>query len=266
MKRNDFEKQEWNAQDYKKYGIPQYDIAIEALAKWDFKGDEQVLDIGCGNGAITHYMAKKYLQNGSVLGIDLSKNMIELAQKEFKSTNIDFNNGDASNLTFNTKFDLITSFYCIHWIQDQQKVLNGIASSLKDKGRTILYIMTNSADSNYQITNIFHEILSSSKWKHNFINYQIPFYFESVGSYKDKLEKANLKKITLEAVNKEIIFKDKDALNKWLTALPIANNLSKNLQEELFFDITTKYTSYFPINSDGSVKFYLPTLIAIAEK
>ncbi|PCI95272.1 hypothetical protein COB11_02625 [Candidatus Aerophobetes bacterium] len=45
-------------------------------------GDENILDIGCGNGQITATVSK-FIQNGSILGIDLSSEMIEWAKRQY---------------------------------------------------------------------------------------------------------------------------------------------------------------------------------------
>lgn len=49
------------------------------VARLNLKKDQEVLDIGCGIGGGAFYMAKKFGTN--VLGIDLSKNMVNIAMK-----------------------------------------------------------------------------------------------------------------------------------------------------------------------------------------
>ena len=65
------DKYTWDALDYEKSSSVQQMWARELIAKLDLKGDERVLDIGCGDGKITAEIAAK-LKNGTVVGIDSS--------------------------------------------------------------------------------------------------------------------------------------------------------------------------------------------------
>ena len=104
--------QSWNASDYNDYATAQYEIALKALKSLTFKGDESVLDIGCGDGAISYFIAKNYTPNGKVLGIDLSTDMINLAKKSYKNENLKYKNVSAIDIALSNKIDLVTSFYC----------------------------------------------------------------------------------------------------------------------------------------------------------
>jgi trans-aconitate methyltransferase len=47
----------WNAEDYHKNSANQQRCAREVIAKLELKGDEKILDIGCGDGKITAEIA-----------------------------------------------------------------------------------------------------------------------------------------------------------------------------------------------------------------
>ena len=86
------DKYTWDALDYEKSSSVQQMWARELIAKLDLKGDERVLDIGCGDGKITAEIAAK-LKNGTVVGIDSSYEMIQLAQARHAK-------GDLANILF----------------------------------------------------------------------------------------------------------------------------------------------------------------------
>lgn len=65
---------------------------------------DAVLDIGCGNGFLTYDVARKAR---SVTAIDLNKDNIELARRNFNKDNIKYVNGDATKLNFGEKFDVV---------------------------------------------------------------------------------------------------------------------------------------------------------------
>jgi len=72
----------WNAEDYYRSSAEQKAWARELILKLALKGNERVLDIGCGDGSTTAEVANQ-LPSGSILGIDNSEEMIHFARKKF---------------------------------------------------------------------------------------------------------------------------------------------------------------------------------------
>ncbi|MFC1907125.1 class I SAM-dependent methyltransferase [Chloroflexota bacterium] len=65
---------------------------------------DAILDIGCGNGFLTYDVAKKAR---NVTAIDLNKDNIELARRNFSKDNIKYICGDAAQFDFEEKFDVV---------------------------------------------------------------------------------------------------------------------------------------------------------------
>jgi trans-aconitate methyltransferase len=80
--KEEFQMYKWDAEDYEKNSSAQQKWARELIKKLKLNVNEYILDIGCGDGKVTSEIAS-ILNNGHVLGIDSSKDMIELAQKTF---------------------------------------------------------------------------------------------------------------------------------------------------------------------------------------
>jgi trans-aconitate methyltransferase len=83
---------EWNAADYAANSAVQQTWARELIAQLNLRGDEHILDVGCGDGKVTAEIARA-VPRGSVTGADASPQMIEFAQKTFSPCEI-------SNLKF----------------------------------------------------------------------------------------------------------------------------------------------------------------------
>src|SRR5674476_141745 len=112
----------WDAKDYARNSQNQYQWAKELIPKLKLKGNETLLDIGCGDGKITAELAK-CLPNGRAVGIDSSAQMIKLTQNTFSSRdypNLSFQVMDARKLIFQSEFDMIFSNAALHWIADQK--------------------------------------------------------------------------------------------------------------------------------------------------
>ena len=68
------------------------------------------LDAGCGLGFFTHLLARQTGMNGHVTGLDISKELITLARKEYANPYVDFATGDINHLSFEpATFDWIWS-------------------------------------------------------------------------------------------------------------------------------------------------------------
>ncbi len=85
--------------------------------------EDKVLDIGCGNGALTFEIAKKARK---VVGIDLDKKNIKIAKRKYWAPNIKYLVGDATKDLPNQKFDVVILSNVLEHIQDRVEFLNKI--------------------------------------------------------------------------------------------------------------------------------------------
>ena len=73
-----------------------------------------------------------------VLGIDFSADMISHAHQTHNISNLTFQHLNAEDINYVGEFDLVTSFFCLHWVPDKQKAMHNFYRSLKPKGQAIL--------------------------------------------------------------------------------------------------------------------------------
>jgi trans-aconitate methyltransferase len=132
----------WNAENYKKHSHEQYRKGISILQKINLHGNEHILDVGCGDGKITAEFAKQIPQ-GSILGIDISHNMIAEAKKNFSEIpNLTFQCVNAALFLSGKNFDITISNSAFHWIEDQIGALKSIYNHLKPGGTLIIKMNT----------------------------------------------------------------------------------------------------------------------------
>jgi SAM-dependent methyltransferase len=135
-----------------------------------WRGDEQVLDVGCGHGLMLIGAAKR-LTTGRAIGIDIwqsedqasnsSQATLENAQREGVSGRVELRDSDARELPFlEESFDVIVSSFAIHNIYDpigREKAIREIHRVLKPGGQLAL------ADIRH--TSQYAEILHTLGWK-----------------------------------------------------------------------------------------------------
>jgi SAM-dependent methyltransferase len=118
----------WNAADYARVGRFVADLGEAALDLLDPKLGERILDVGCGDGALTHKIVER---GAEVVGVDNSPELVAAAQ----AIGIEVHQVDAADMTFDAEFDAAFSNATLHWILERDRVANAIHRALKRGGR-----------------------------------------------------------------------------------------------------------------------------------
>jgi ubiquinone/menaquinone biosynthesis C-methylase UbiE len=99
----------------------------------------RVLDVCCGSGASAIPAAAAVGPAGSVTGVDLAENLLELARAKAKQrglTNIQFETGDITALRFETaSFDVAVCVFGIFFVPDMEAALRELTRVLRSGGR-----------------------------------------------------------------------------------------------------------------------------------
>lgn len=100
-----------------------------------------VLDLACGTGILTFKIAEK-LPNAKILGIDITKSYLEIAQKKLRSNQkVSFLCIDAEKLKLDQKFDCITSSYIPKYC-NVENLIEMCMNHLNPGGRIVLHDFT----------------------------------------------------------------------------------------------------------------------------
>jgi trans-aconitate 2-methyltransferase len=255
---------DWVAENYNKNSDFQFHHAEYALSKYSFKGNEDILDVGCGDGKITSKIAKLAPQ-GTVLGIDSSKSMIDFAIKNFSRTqeNLSFNVCRAEDINFRNAFDLIVSFACLHWVKDQISFLTGAKNALKADGKIIITLYPKHPD----IWNAIENTVQNEHWLKYFSEYSNPHISYDLPSYELLIKEAGLKTIYIEEQMPIAFFSSRseaeDFLRSWL---PHADQVDYQLREKFIKEIIHRFLSISNIQNENNIGIPFRRLDIILEK
>jgi len=96
---------------------------------------QQVLDVGCGSGAITAGICNYVGNQGLVIGIDRSEELIGLARKKYSGIpNLQFICGDVLTYMPEANFDIITSARTLQWVARPDNMIAKMTSMVKPGG------------------------------------------------------------------------------------------------------------------------------------
>jgi trans-aconitate methyltransferase len=127
---------EWNASEYHRLSAPQFSWGQRVLSDLHLRGDECVLDAGCGTGKLTRLLLQS-LPHGRVVGLDLSRNMVLHAEQNLRpdfGDRAQFVAADLLSLPFVDCFDGIFSTASFHWVLDHDALFRSLFRVLKPGG------------------------------------------------------------------------------------------------------------------------------------
>lgn len=94
---------EFDGEKYSKVSSHQMEWGERLIAELNLSGNEQMLDLGCGDGSLTAKLSDVVPQ-GEVVGIDASYGMLEAARRNVRA-NLRFELLDINDLSFENRFD-----------------------------------------------------------------------------------------------------------------------------------------------------------------
>lgn len=134
--------------------------------QWRPDGNDSLLDIGCGSGDVLIDFILPTLPRdfSRLVGVDLSEQMIRHAREQYGHPKISFNrldiSGEIDKYLCNLElFDHITSFYCLHWVQNQKKAVQNIYKLLQPDGDCLLAFLASNP-----IFEIYNRMSQNPKW------------------------------------------------------------------------------------------------------
>jgi trans-aconitate 2-methyltransferase len=129
----------WDAATYDRVADPQLRWGSTVLDRLPLRGDERVLDAGCGSGRVTEQLAER-LPNGSIVALDASGEMLGEARKRLArfGDRIDYIEADLGRpLPIDRPVDAVLSTATFHWVPDHDALFHNLAAVLRPGGRLV---------------------------------------------------------------------------------------------------------------------------------
>jgi len=202
----------FDGEKYKAASTHQKEWGAKLIAELKLSGTEHVLDLGCGDGALTSQLAS-LVPKGRVVGIDFSQSMIEVARQHAQS-NLSFVLLDIRQLAIDNEFDVVFSNATLHWIKDHENLLRRVFCALKPNG----FLRFNFAgDGNCKtFIQVVQEVMASSHYADCFREFDWPYYMPKMEDYRALAGQIDFSELRVWAENADRFFPDTDAMIRWL--------------------------------------------------
>src|SRR5512142_2028530 len=122
--------QTWDPERYARNARFVADLGMPVVELLAPKSGERILDLGCGDGALTE---KLVAMGCTVVGVDGSAEQVAAA----RARGLDCHVMDGEQLTFNNEFDAVFSNAALHWMKRADAVIAGVWRALKPGGRFV---------------------------------------------------------------------------------------------------------------------------------
>ncbi|MGN0107117.1 MAG: class I SAM-dependent methyltransferase [Hominilimicola sp.] len=196
----------WNTKKYTedfdfvhKYGEGVMDLL-------DINEGDCVIDLGCGNGALTE---KLHNLGAEVIGIDGSADMIERAKELHPAIN--FVCDDAVTFSVEKKADCVFSNAVFHWIDEckQEEMLKNIARAIKVGGQLVC---------EFGGSGCCEKIHSALEKEFNSrgLEYKRTFYFPKIGEYTSIIDKCGFKTVYAVLFDRKTELKGESGMEDWI--------------------------------------------------
>ena len=141
------------ASQYSSLATPQFRDGCEFIDSLGLKPGDKVLDMGCGTGEVTRYLAEKVGKNGEVIGVDPDVERITFAQRKIAHVPaiVSFevgNSGSAFPHNNHAYYDLHFSNQVFHWLdlKERQAYIKRAYECLKHRGWLAIQCLTKPDD------------------------------------------------------------------------------------------------------------------------
>lgn len=124
---------DWDAATYDRMSSPQLDWGLAVLDRLELRGDETVLDAGCGTGRVTRALLER-LPEGRVVAVDASPAMVEMA-RDALGQRAEVRVADLLELDQTEPVDVVFSTATFHWIADHDALFARVHAALRPGGR-----------------------------------------------------------------------------------------------------------------------------------
>ncbi|MFR8089362.1 MAG: class I SAM-dependent methyltransferase [Lachnospirales bacterium] len=216
---------QWNAEEYRHHFQFVHHYGEDLLQLIDEPQGKRVVDLGCGNGALS---AKLRDLGCHVTGVDASADMLGIARASYPD--IPFIQGDLRTLQLDTPADVLFSNAVFHWIdaRDQQRMLCQIASQLLPGGQLVCEF------GGHGCAETVHAALERAFTRRQ-LTYPRVFYFPTIGEYTPLLEHAGFKVVWAHLFDRWTQQSTQDGLSDWIHMFvkkPF-ENLSENVVTQI---------------------------------
>jgi trans-aconitate 2-methyltransferase len=177
---------DWDAGSYHRVSVPHEEWARSVLDRLPLKGDETVLDAGCGSGRVTGLLIDR-LPEGRLVAVDGSASMVEKVRETLRPGDTALVS-DLTELELDEEVDAIFSSAVFHWVLDHDLLFRRLAAVLRPGGA--IAAQCGGAGNIDRMRAISGEVAASDPFASYFEGFEEPWNYAGARETEARLEAA----------------------------------------------------------------------------
>jgi trans-aconitate 2-methyltransferase len=219
---------EWDAAEYEAVSAPQTGWGASFLEVFlerrGLKGDEAVVDAGCGTGRVTELLLG-HLPGGTVLAVDASESMVEAARERFDGDpRVRVARQDILRLEVEEPVDVIFSTATFHWIEDHERLFGRLARALKPGGW--LVAQCGGRGNIARTLAVTEQVMGEERFREYFADWEEGWYFPDPETTKARLESAGFEEVETWQHEESTEFGSVGSLARFLKTVVLRTHLA----------------------------------------
>lgn len=232
---------EWNSAVYHRLSGPQVSWGKRVLSRLRLRGDEVVLDAGCGTGRLTAELLEA-LPRGRVIGIDLSQNMLNSAREYLArcAGSVRLVACDLLYLPFKPVFDGIVSTAAFHWVMDHDQLFANLRGVLKSGGW--LEAQCGGGPNLQRLRSRAHALSAMPMFAPYFAEFREPWIYQDAEGASATLRGAGFAEVETSVEAAPTVLDDAAHYNEFVRNIILRRHLENLPSEEARFEFMSRMT------------------------
>ena len=230
---------EWNAGEYHRLSDPQFGWGLAVLERLPLRGDETVLDAGCGSGRVTAHLLER-LPRGRVIAADRSRNMLAAARALLAprfGARVTFVELDLQEFTLDRPVDVVFSTATFHWVLDHPRLFRTLHRALVPGGR--LHAQCGGGPNVARLRARADVEIARPEFRASFAGFTDPWEFADAATTAARLAAAGYTGVRTWLESAPVVLPDRDTYRAFLSTVTCARwleRLDSDALRERFLD------------------------------
>ena len=224
---------EWNSSEYHRLSQPQVSWGKKVLSRLTLRGDELLLDAGCGTGRLTADLLQA-LPRGRVVALDISQNMSRSAREYLQpqfGQRAQVVTADLLDLPFAPAFDGVVSTAAFHWVLDHERLFRGLFQSLRSGGW--LQAQCGGGANLARLRERMAALALSPKYAPFLANFPSPWLYQNAEDAAKTLQSAGFVNVQTNLEAAPTLFDDRRHYTEFLKTVIVRTHLERIDQPDL---------------------------------
>jgi len=224
---------DWDARTYHRVSNPQFTWGLKVLERLPLRGDETVIDAGCGSGRLTEKLLER-LPRGRVIALDFSAAMLAEARAHLSprfGDQVEYVQADLGALGLSQVADVVFSTATFHWVKDHDRLFDGLYKALRPGGR--LCAQCGGGRNLERIHARAHRLGAQAPYAPFFQGYEEPTNFQGEAATRERLERSGFRDAKVWLEEAPARFPDAESCAEFLRTVVLRPHLARLPDETL---------------------------------